>query len=176
MHVEAMKPKVVIWVELPSSTWPIATTLSASQVVSIFCMDLISVLGGRRRKILLSRIWYLSGVCHFDTAVQVRYVWVISPCVAVHIRPQTCPNSLSHVQLDITSYFYGDLEAKTMSFLNSQGDSSLLMRLVDDFLLLTNKRSVAIQFLKLMHKVRPTRNGRGMFGPCLLYRAEPAGW
>ena len=51
----------------------------------------------------------------------------------------------------LCSYFYGDLEQKA---LKSPGDSAdtLLMRLVDDFLLITPDRSVAMNFLRTMHR------------------------
>lgn len=49
----------------------------------------------------------------------------------------------------LCNYFYADLEAKSLQFLKS-GDS-LLLRLIDDFLLITTDGSYAKKFLQIMH-------------------------
>ncbi|APA07224.1 hypothetical protein sscle_02g019940 [Sclerotinia sclerotiorum 1980 UF-70] len=49
----------------------------------------------------------------------------------------------------LCNYFYADLEAKHLSFL--QSDESLLLRLIDDFLLITLNPAHAKRFLKVMH-------------------------
>ncbi|CAD6447834.1 90dde13d-292a-4651-93b4-1c553ad6b48e [Sclerotinia trifoliorum] len=49
----------------------------------------------------------------------------------------------------LCNYFYADLEAKHLSFL--QPDESLLLRLIDDFLLITLNPAHAKRFLKVMH-------------------------
>ena len=53
----------------------------------------------------------------------------------------------------LCNYFYADLEAHHLSFL--QDESSLLLRLIDDFLLITTDRSHAKQFLQIMHDGLP---------------------
>jgi telomerase reverse transcriptase len=53
----------------------------------------------------------------------------------------------------LCNYFYADLEAKHFSFL--QPTSSLLLRLVDDFLLITADRGHAKRFLQIMHDGLP---------------------
>ena len=53
----------------------------------------------------------------------------------------------------LCSFFYGDMERKHLNFLrNSQ---SLLLRLIDDFLLITTDKSQAINFVQTMHKGIP---------------------
>ncbi|KAL3418000.1 telomerase reverse transcriptase [Phlyctema vagabunda] len=54
----------------------------------------------------------------------------------------------------LCNYFYADLEAKHLDFLQS-GDS-LLLRLIDDFLLITTDRRKAKRFLQVMHDGVPT--------------------
>lgn len=49
----------------------------------------------------------------------------------------------------ICNYFYADLEAKHLSFL--QSGESLLLRLIDDFLLITINPAHAKRFLQVMH-------------------------
>lgn len=49
----------------------------------------------------------------------------------------------------LCSYFYADLEAKHLSFL--QTGESLLLRLIDDFLLITRNPVHAKKFLQVMH-------------------------
>lgn len=49
----------------------------------------------------------------------------------------------------LCNYFYADLEAKHLSFLTN--GESLLLRLIDDFLLITTNRAHAKQFLQVMH-------------------------
>ncbi|KAF7867253.1 hypothetical protein EAF04_005336 [Stromatinia cepivora] len=49
----------------------------------------------------------------------------------------------------LCNYFYADLEAKHLSFL--QSGESLLLRLIDDFLLITLNPAHAKRFLKVMH-------------------------
>jgi telomerase reverse transcriptase len=53
----------------------------------------------------------------------------------------------------LCNYFYADLEARHLSFLNAPG--SLLLRLVDDFLLVTTDRQRAKEFLQVMHDGLP---------------------
>jgi len=53
----------------------------------------------------------------------------------------------------LCNYFYADLEAKHLSFL--QRGQSLLLRQTDDFLLLTTEKSHAKQFLQIMHDGLP---------------------
>jgi telomerase reverse transcriptase len=53
----------------------------------------------------------------------------------------------------LCNYFYADLEACHLGFLNAPG--SLLLRLVDDFLLVTTDRQHAKQFLQIMHDGLP---------------------
>jgi telomerase reverse transcriptase len=54
----------------------------------------------------------------------------------------------------LCSYFYADLEAHHLPFLQS-GDS-LLLRLIDDFLLITTNRSHAKKFVQIMHDGLPS--------------------
>ncbi|KAI9884054.1 MAG: hypothetical protein M1823_004168 [Watsoniomyces obsoletus] len=49
----------------------------------------------------------------------------------------------------LCNFFYGDFEQKRLSFLRTP--ESLLLRLIDDFLLITLNRHHAEQFLKIMH-------------------------
>lgn len=51
----------------------------------------------------------------------------------------------------LCSYFYGDLEQKALKSPGGFADT-LLMRLVDDFLLITPDQSVAMNFLRKMHR------------------------
>ncbi|OTA01948.1 hypothetical protein A9Z42_0022830 [Trichoderma parareesei] len=53
----------------------------------------------------------------------------------------------------LCNYFYADLEAQHLSFLNEP--DSLLMRLVDDFLLITLDKDKAIRFVETMHQGVP---------------------
>jgi telomerase reverse transcriptase len=53
----------------------------------------------------------------------------------------------------LCNYFYADLEARHLSFL--QDENSLLLRLIDDFLLITTDRSHAKRFLQVMHDGLP---------------------
>jgi telomerase reverse transcriptase len=53
----------------------------------------------------------------------------------------------------LCNYFYADLEARHLSFLNP--DTSLLLRLTDDFLLITTDRVHAKRFLQVMHDGLP---------------------
>ena len=49
----------------------------------------------------------------------------------------------------LCNYFYADLEQKHLGFL--QPDESLLLRLIDDFLLITTNASHAKRFLQILH-------------------------
>lgn len=53
----------------------------------------------------------------------------------------------------LCNYFYADLEARHLSFLRSA--DSLLLRLIDDFLLITTDRAQAKGFLQIMHDGLP---------------------
>lgn len=53
----------------------------------------------------------------------------------------------------LCNYFYADLEARHLDFL--QARESLLLRLVDDFILITTEKSHAKQFLQTMHDGLP---------------------
>jgi telomerase reverse transcriptase len=53
----------------------------------------------------------------------------------------------------LCNYFYADLEATHLSFL--QSEDSLLLRLIDDFLLITTNQQHAMQFLQIMHAGLP---------------------
>lgn len=53
----------------------------------------------------------------------------------------------------LCNYFYADLEAKHLAFL--QCENTLLLRLIDDFLLITTNRSHAKRFLQTMHDGLP---------------------
>jgi len=48
----------------------------------------------------------------------------------------------------LCTFFYNDFEANRLSFLNPR--SSLLLRIIDDFLLITTEQAEAIQFIKAM--------------------------
>lgn len=48
----------------------------------------------------------------------------------------------------LCGYFYAELERKYLSFIN---DDSLLLRLIDDFLVISTERSVVERFMKTMH-------------------------
>ncbi len=54
----------------------------------------------------------------------------------------------------LCNYFYADLETRHLQFL--QSGSSLLLRLIDDFLLITTERSHAKKFLQVMHDGLPS--------------------
>ena len=49
----------------------------------------------------------------------------------------------------LCNYFYADLEAQVLPFLDSE--DCLLMRLIDDFLLITTDRAKAARFIEIMH-------------------------
>ena len=49
----------------------------------------------------------------------------------------------------LCNYFYADLEREYLGFLNK--DESILLRLIDDFLLITTNQEHARQFLQIMH-------------------------
>ncbi|RDA96012.1 hypothetical protein CP533_5880, partial [Ophiocordyceps camponoti-saundersi (nom. inval.)] len=53
----------------------------------------------------------------------------------------------------LCSYFYADLETRHLGFLDAP--DCLLMRLIDDFLLITLDQSKAVQFLRTMHRGLP---------------------
>ena len=53
----------------------------------------------------------------------------------------------------LCNYFYADLEAHHLGFLNS--NESLLLRLIDDFLLITTNRNHARRFVQVMHDGLP---------------------
>ncbi|RDL40109.1 uncharacterized protein BP5553_00088 [Venustampulla echinocandica] len=53
----------------------------------------------------------------------------------------------------LCNYFYGDLEAQHLGFLDPE--QSLLLRYIDDFLLVTTNKSHAKQFLQIMHDGLP---------------------
>jgi telomerase reverse transcriptase len=53
----------------------------------------------------------------------------------------------------LCNYFYADLEAQHLDFLD--GPDSLLLRLVDDFLLITLDKDKAVQFVEIMHQGVP---------------------
>ena len=53
----------------------------------------------------------------------------------------------------LCNYFYADLEAHHLQFL--QSGNSLLLRLIDDFLLITTDRSHARKFVQVMHDGLP---------------------
>ena len=54
----------------------------------------------------------------------------------------------------LCNYFYADLEKQYLDFL--QPESSLLLRLIDDFLLITTEPEHAKRFLQVMHKGVPS--------------------
>jgi telomerase reverse transcriptase len=51
----------------------------------------------------------------------------------------------------LCNYFYADLEAQHLGFLSVGNGESLLLRLIDDFLLITTNRGHAKRFLQVMH-------------------------
>ncbi|KAI9740924.1 MAG: hypothetical protein M1818_004530 [Claussenomyces sp. TS43310] len=53
----------------------------------------------------------------------------------------------------LCNFFYAHLEAEALSFL--QTDESLLLRLIDDFLLITTKKQHAERYLQVMHEGLP---------------------
>ncbi len=53
----------------------------------------------------------------------------------------------------LCNYFYADLEMRHLSFL--QGEDCLLLRLIDDFLLITRTKSKAVRFVRTMHAGLP---------------------
>ena len=53
----------------------------------------------------------------------------------------------------LCSYFYTELEKSALGFVNNE--SSLLMRLIDDFLIITTDRHVAETFMRTMHAGLP---------------------
>lgn len=53
----------------------------------------------------------------------------------------------------LCNYFYADLEAQRLAFL--AGEDCLLMRLIDDFLLITTSRAKACKFVRVMHGALP---------------------
>lgn len=54
----------------------------------------------------------------------------------------------------LCNYFYADLEIRHLSFL-SNGEDCLLLRLIDDFLLITPDKSKAQRFVQVMHEGFP---------------------
>jgi telomerase reverse transcriptase len=56
----------------------------------------------------------------------------------------------------LCNYFYADLEAQHLSFLQAGNGDSLLLRLIDDFLLITTDRTNAKRFLQIMHDGLPS--------------------
>ncbi|OAA61230.1 telomerase reverse [Niveomyces insectorum RCEF 264] len=58
----------------------------------------------------------------------------------------------------LCNYFYADLEAKELGFLHADGDGDgdcLLLRLIDDFLLITTNEAKAARFVQVMHRGHP---------------------
>ncbi|KAF2969504.1 hypothetical protein GQX73_g4071 [Xylaria multiplex] len=53
----------------------------------------------------------------------------------------------------LCNYFYADLEAHFLPFLNS--DDCLFLRLIDDFLLITTDKSKALRFVQILHQGVP---------------------
>ncbi|CAI4216742.1 unnamed protein product [Parascedosporium putredinis] len=53
------------------------------------------------------------------------------------------------------NYFYADLERRHLAFLADDPGGSLLLRLIDDFLLITTDRSKAERFMAVMHAGLP---------------------
>ncbi|VUC33904.1 unnamed protein product [Clonostachys rosea] len=53
----------------------------------------------------------------------------------------------------LCNYFYADLEAHHLQFLN--GTDSILLRFIDDFLFITQDKKKAVQFVKTMHRGVP---------------------
>ena len=54
----------------------------------------------------------------------------------------------------LCSYFYAELERNTLSFVNDDR-SSLMLRLIDDFLVISTKQSIAERFIHEMHRGIP---------------------
>lgn len=54
----------------------------------------------------------------------------------------------------LCSYFYADLERKELDFIRNDGDA-LLLRLIDDFLLITTDRTKATRFISIMQRGLP---------------------
>lgn len=50
----------------------------------------------------------------------------------------------------LCSYFYSEMEREIMGFVNT--DQTILLRLIDDFLVISTKRDVAERFMRLMHQ------------------------
>lgn len=58
----------------------------------------------------------------------------------------------------LCNYFYADLEAKHLGFLKDNGPvagHTLLLRLIDDFLLITTDKSKAVRFAETLHRGIP---------------------
>ncbi|KAJ6790258.1 hypothetical protein PWT90_09861 [Aphanocladium album] len=58
----------------------------------------------------------------------------------------------------LCNYFYADLESKHLSFLKDDAgssSSSVLLRLIDDFLLITTDKSKALRFAEVLHRGVP---------------------
>ncbi|KAK2755546.1 hypothetical protein FQN54_006486 [Arachnomyces sp. PD_36] len=55
----------------------------------------------------------------------------------------------------LCNFFYGKLENEVLPFLHENANESLLLRLIDDFLLITTNRSHATRFLELMIAGQP---------------------
>ncbi|THZ83173.1 hypothetical protein D6C84_05168 [Aureobasidium pullulans] len=53
----------------------------------------------------------------------------------------------------LCNFFYAELESKSLAFL--QDDESLLLRLIDDFLLISTNRDTATRFVQVMHRGLP---------------------
>ncbi|KAF4948179.1 hypothetical protein FSARC_13818 [Fusarium sarcochroum] len=76
----------------------------------------------------------------------------------------------------LCNYFYADLEAKHLEFLETA--DCLLLRLIDDFLLVTLDRSKAIEFVNAMHQGFPeygvvVNPAKTMVNFDMLYDGEP---
>jgi telomerase reverse transcriptase len=55
----------------------------------------------------------------------------------------------------LCNFFYGRLEREELRFLQQRRDDTCLLRLIDDFLLITTERQLAERFLNVMHKGLP---------------------
>jgi len=55
----------------------------------------------------------------------------------------------------LCNYFYANLEATQLDFIRKDDDGCVLMRLIDDFLLITTDRAKAAKFVTIMHKGIP---------------------
>ncbi len=55
----------------------------------------------------------------------------------------------------LCSYFYADLEEKELAFLKDGPNDCLLLRLIDDFLLITTNRAKAARFVAAMQRGHP---------------------